>query len=62
MSEHDAEDMPHAPWGVTAAYLYTLELDGPSLGWEYLRRNPKYRRDWRLQRTASFERWGLQSS
>ena len=33
-------------WYPTAAYLYTLHLDGPALAWEYLRRNPDYRRDW----------------
>lgn len=27
-------------WYPTAAYLYTLHLDGPALAWEYLRRNP----------------------
>ena len=26
-------------WYPTAAYLYTLHLDGPALAWEYLRRN-----------------------
>lgn len=62
MTDHDAEDLPRSPWGVTAAYLYTLELDGPALAWEYLRRHPQYGRDWRRRRTASFERWGLQSS
>ena len=25
-------------WYPTAAYLYTLHLDGPALAWEYLRR------------------------
>ncbi|HFT4328118.1 TPA: DUF6499 domain-containing protein, partial [Klebsiella variicola] len=34
----------------TAAYLYTLHLDGPALAWEYLRRNPDYRRDWLRRR------------
>ena len=33
-------------WYPTAAYLYVLHLDGPALAWEYLRRNPDYRRDW----------------
>ncbi len=33
-------------WHPTAAYLYVLHLDGPALAWEYLRRNPDYRRDW----------------
>ena len=31
-------------WYPTAAYLYVLHLDGPTLAWEYLRRNPGYRR------------------
>ncbi|MFV3093976.1 transcriptional regulator domain-containing protein, partial [Pseudomonas sp. GW6] len=30
-------------WYPTAAYLYTLHLDGPALAWEYLRRHPDYR-------------------
>ncbi|WP_241166424.1 transcriptional regulator domain-containing protein, partial [Serratia marcescens] len=37
-------------WYPTAAYLYTLHLDGPALAWEYLRRNPSYRRDWLRRR------------
>ena len=31
-------------WYPTAAYLYVLQLDGLALAWEYLRRNPHYRR------------------
>lgn len=49
-------------WQPCAAYLYVLSLDGPSLGWEYLRRNPAYRRHWSLARSeavASASRWGL---
>jgi hypothetical protein len=49
-------------WYPTAAYLYVLHLDGPALAWEYLRRNPAYRRDW-LRGDADFSkpahRWGL---
>jgi hypothetical protein len=49
-------------WHPTAAYLYVLHLDGPALAWEYLRRNPDYRRDWLGRcadpRTAA-GRWGL---
>jgi len=33
--------------GPTAAYLYTLSLDGPGLAWEYLRRSDGYAVDWR---------------
>jgi hypothetical protein len=40
-------------WYPTAAYLYVLHLDGPALAWEYLRRNPAYRRDW-LRGDADF--------
>lgn len=51
-----------AQWYPTAAYLYVLHLDGPALAWEYLRRNPDYRRDW-LRRGADSQhaahRWGL---
>jgi hypothetical protein len=38
---------PAAHWHPAAAYLYVLHLDGPALAWEYLRRNPNYRLDWR---------------
>jgi hypothetical protein len=44
-----------------AAYLYLLHLDGPALAWEYLRRNPDYRRDWRRcrRRPEAAQAWGL---
>lgn len=59
MTDRKAEDLPNAPWGVSAAYLYTLDLDSPTLAWEYLRRHPQYRADCARRRGASFERWGL---
>ena len=59
MTDLNAEDLPSAPWAVSAAYLYTLDLDGPALGWEYLRRHPRYRADWARRRYVSFGRWGL---
>jgi hypothetical protein len=60
MSKPDPEDLPRAPWGVSAAYLYVLDLDDPALAWEYLRRHPGYRADWvRRKRVVSFARWGL---
>ena len=49
-------------WHPSAAYLYILHLDGPALAWEYLRRNPEYRRVWqRHRRRPQYEahRWGL---
>ncbi|WP_133648528.1 DUF7011 domain-containing protein [Paraburkholderia flava] len=48
-------------WYPTAAYLYALHLDGPALAWEYLRRHPDYRRDWRRHRHQSevAQAWGL---
>ncbi|AOI82890.1 MULTISPECIES: DUF2285 domain-containing protein [Burkholderia] len=48
-------------WYPTAAYLYVLHLDGPSLAWEYLRRHPDYRRDWRRCRhpPGAAHAWGL---
>lgn len=48
-------------WHPSAAYLYVLHLDGPALAWEYLRRDPDYRRDWlRHQRHPEVaQRWGL---
>jgi hypothetical protein len=48
-------------WRAGAAYLYVLRLDGPSLAWEYLRRNPDYRREWHAGTgdVASAAHWGL---
>ncbi len=49
-------------WHPSAAYLYVLHLDGPALAWEYLRRNPDYRRAWQChQHCPQHEalRWGL---
>ncbi|MDB6430133.1 DUF2285 domain-containing protein [Pseudomonas aeruginosa] len=59
MAGPSAEHREH--WYPTAAYLYTLHLDGPALAWEYLRRNPDYRRDWlrRRRRSDAAHRWGL---
>jgi hypothetical protein len=56
MADRSAE-----PWYATAAYLYVLHLDGPALAWEYLRRNPDYRRDWlrRSRQPDTAHRWGL---
>ncbi|MDA3169867.1 DUF2285 domain-containing protein [Pseudomonas aeruginosa] len=56
MADHDAEH-----WYPTAAYLYVLHLDDLALAWEYLRRNPEYRRDWRDRqcRPEAAQRWGL---
>ncbi len=48
-------------WHPSAAYLYALHLDGPALAWEYLRRDPDYRRDWLRRRLdqETAQRWGL---
>lgn len=60
MTKPNPEDLPSAPWGVSAAYLYLLALDDAALAWEYLRRHPGYRSDWaRRKRVVSFARWGL---
>ena len=60
MTNLNLEDLPSAPWGISAAYLYVLDLDDPALAWEYLRRHPGYRSDWtRRKRVVSFARWGL---
>lgn len=60
MTKPNPDDLPTAPWGVSAAYLYVLDLDNPALAWEYLRRHPSYRSDWvRRKRLVSFARWGL---
>lgn len=57
----EPSDEHHEHWYPTAAYLYTLHLDGPALAWEYLRRNPDYRLDWlrRRRRPDAAQRWGL---
>jgi hypothetical protein len=51
-------------WTAVAAYLYVLHLDAPALAWEYLRRNPAYREQWRQLSAQdpgqSAETWGLQ--
>lgn len=56
MADRSAE-----PWYPTAAYLYVLHLDGAALAWEYLRRHPDYRRDWRHRRhrPEAAHAWGL---
>ncbi|WP_398498822.1 transcriptional regulator domain-containing protein [Variovorax sp.] len=63
MTTHHAGAAPAAPWHAGAAYLYTLDLDGPALAWEYLRRNPAYRVQWHAARRArcAFDalHWGL---
>lgn len=48
-------------WHPSAAYLYVLHLDGLALAWEYLRRDPNYRRDWLSPRRHPeiARRWGL---
>lgn len=50
-------------WQSPAAYLYVLRLDGPSLAWEYLRRNPEYRADWTLRNRENCDtagQWDLE--
>lgn len=47
-------------WRPSAAYIYTLHLDGPALAWEYLRRNHDYQNDWQQRATSSSAQcWGL---
>ncbi len=50
-------------WACSAAYVYALHLDPSARAWEYLRRNPRYQRDWvRCRRSASHgiaAQWGL---
>lgn len=51
---------PGEHWHPGAAYLYVLQLDGPALAWEYLRRHPDYRRDWsRCRHADASAHWGL---
>lgn len=60
MTKPDPEDLPRAPWALSAAYLYVLDLDDSSVAWEYLRRHPGYGSDWaRRRRVVSFVHWGL---
>lgn len=57
--------MMDTAWKASAAYLYLLRLQPASLAWEYLRRNPDYRRDWRLSQDdltrmdGAAAHWGL---
>lgn len=56
----DIHDDASLSWRAAAAYLYTLELDGPGLAWEYLRRHPGYRGAWLARRRRLHGgRWGL---
>ena len=52
-------------WACSAAYVYALHLDPSARAWEYLRRNPRYARDWmRYRRSPSHRiaaRWGLEA-
>jgi hypothetical protein len=60
MAKGPPKDRALEPWTLSAAYLYTLDLDDPALAWEYLRRHPGYRMDWDdRKRALSFDRWGL---
>lgn len=56
--------MTATDWQATAAYLYVLHLDVVALAWEYLRRNPDYRRGWDDlgHQNPAFDarNWGLQ--
>ena len=38
--------LPVIGWRPAAAYFYVLQLDGSGLAWEYLRRNPEYRKQY----------------
>lgn len=53
-------------WQAGAAYFYILHLDRSALAWEYLRRNPEYRRQWRdgelLNTDAARMRWGCHAA
>lgn len=49
-------------WRAQAAYFYVLDLDGPALAWEYLRRNAAYRMAWMNRgRGVDGAPWGLRS-
>ena len=50
-------------WACSAAYVYALHLSPSDRAWEYLRRNPRYHRDWAHHRRGGSQRiaarWGL---
>ncbi|MFC7706340.1 transcriptional regulator domain-containing protein [Plastorhodobacter daqingensis] len=60
---------PHSDWRSQSAYDYIDGLQAPEIAWEFLRRNPDYRQEYReLSSTgrlgtdagrAFAERWGL---
>lgn len=62
MTKRDIDDLPGAPWCVSAAYLYALDLDDTELAWEYLRRHPRYRAEFGTSMRFRYTwpaRWGL---
>jgi hypothetical protein len=51
---------PVIGWRPVAAYIYLLNLDGPGLAWEYLRRNSRYLESWTHKRSSPRAKyWGL---
>lgn len=51
---------PDIGWRPAAAYFYLLQLDGPGLAWEYLRRNSRYLDSWLRRRSSPKAKyWGL---
>src|SRR5581483_4101196 len=54
--------LSNMPCQCLAAYLYVLQLDRAALAWEYLRRNPTYRRCWNEEVASGCQaarQWGL---
>lgn len=52
--------LPVIGWRPVAAYFYLLQLDGPGLAWEYLRRNSRYVDSWLRKRSSPKAKyWGL---
>lgn len=60
--------MPRSDWRSPAAYAYVSDLEPSGLAWEFLRRNPEYRREYRAvsgesqsndQAEAFACRWGM---
>ena len=53
----------NAGWRKPGDYQYLVELDGPRLAWEYVRRNPHYQDAWRRRDSrkdgGSLHEWGL---
>lgn len=59
--------MPKPDWRSSSAYDHIRKINASGLAWEFLRRNPDYRRDYRRYRhivdqteiAVALRRWGV---